>query len=303
MRHWFTLAIVALLITGSNGCVSQKSADDLMSLNRRLEEQVIELKAWLEEKDAQIAALRDQVSPNPQLTSELKAAQAEAERLRLALEEAETRLRAAAMTPILPQQLSNALEDLANSNPQLMSYDAQRGMVKLRSDLTFALGSDQVNVNAASALQSLAQVLKTATAQPYEVRVVGHTDNIRVTNPKTKERYVDNWGLSAFRSIAVKNVLQTSGVAENRFAIGGYADQQPIVSNRPGGTELNRRVEIYLVAKSTPQLEETIVASNTQIDSHQPPQTTAQDEVVPQEEDAEKTVEVNTATEELMPFK
>ena len=58
MRHWLTSAIVFLLVAGSNGCVSQKSADDLKSLNRKLEEQVIELKARLEEKDARIAGTK-----------------------------------------------------------------------------------------------------------------------------------------------------------------------------------------------------------------------------------------------------
>ena len=167
----------------------------------------------------------------------------------------------------LPPEVKAALAQLAKANPNLMSFDSKRNMVKLRSDLTFALGSAQVSAAAASTLSRLAAVINSPAAQPYEVRVVGHTDSVPVRNAANVQKFGDNWGLSAFRAIAVKKVLQRSGVSESRLGIAGYADQQPFVANTSSGAEANRRVEIFLVAMSKHSAEPGTIAPGAAAES------------------------------------
>ena len=44
----------------------------------------------------------------------------------------------------LPAELDELLQQLARDNPGLLEYDRRLGMVKFKSDLTFAPGSDTV---------------------------------------------------------------------------------------------------------------------------------------------------------------
>jgi len=245
-----TMALcAAALFLGTTGCVAQREADDLRNLYRKAQGQIIDLQAQLEEKDAQIAALRG-ASEDASMADDLARAIAERDKLRAALADAESMLRNMNVGPLAPE-LSNALEELAATHPDLMIYDKDRGMVQLRSDLTFALGSATVRPEAASAINRLAGVLKTEAARPYEIRLVGHTDNVPVSNPANVQKYGDNWGLSAFRAIAVMKVFQSAGIAPQRMMVAGKGEFEPAVANGPRGAEGNRRVEIYLVATSS----------------------------------------------------
>lgn len=244
MKRSFKFVVMAILAATSFGCVAQQEADELRSSLRKCEEQHIELLAQLDEKDAQIAALQDAATDPEQLRNLL----ADREQLRAALAEAELKLREAASNFHLPVDLSNALRDLAEGNPGLMSYDEDLGMVKLSGDLTFSLGSTQINPAAATSLRQLADVLNTPAAQPFEIRIVGHTDNVPVRVPNNVRKFGDNWGLSAFRAIAVKDVMQKAGISPERMGVAGYGEFRSVVANGPKGAQANRRVEIYLVA-------------------------------------------------------
>ena len=80
-----------------------------------------------------------------------------------------------------------------------------------------------------------------------EIRIEGHTDNMRLTH---NAQYRDNWELSAARAQAIMIKLQErTGLAPSVFAIGGFGEFQPIGDNATQtGRELNRRVEIYIGA-------------------------------------------------------
>lgn len=241
--------LLAALALTATGCVSQKAYDDLRSAYRQSESQVLDLQAQVEQLQTQIDALR--ASSGSQ--AELAELMAERDRLRQALADAEQRMRGLQSTTILPPEVDSALKDLAAKNPGLMTYDPELGMVRFNSDLTFALGSTEVSPQATATLNQLAAVIDSASASGYEVRIVGHTDNVPVRNPNNVRRFGDNWGLSAFRAIAVKDVLQRAGVSPSRMSIAGYGEYRPMVANGPKGAQANRRVEIYLVAAgSTP---------------------------------------------------
>jgi chemotaxis protein MotB len=244
INTWMILAVVAMVAVG---CVAQREADDLKTLYRNSQEQVVDLQERLAEADARIAALMGDAGSE---SNALASALAERDRLRTALDDAEERLRNAG-TVVLPPELDDALSRLAEANPQLMSYDAERGMIKLRSDLTFGLGSADVSAGATSSLGSLAKIFKSPSASQYEVRVVGHTDNVPIKNVGTRAKHPTNWHLSVHRAISVMQVLGKAGVPNTRMSVAGYGEFHPVVANAVGGSEANRRVELYLVAMTS----------------------------------------------------
>ncbi len=149
----------------------------------------------------------------------------------------------------LPAPLSNALSEFAAQNPDLVEFDAARGIVKFKSDVTFAPGSIQINDRAKDVLGRFAQILNSPAAVGYELMVAGHTDNTPIVRRATMEAgHYDNWYLSVHRAIAVGAELVRNGVSKTRLGVAGYADQRPIASNATeAGKAQNRRVEIMIL--------------------------------------------------------
>ncbi|MHC4993887.1 MAG: OmpA/MotB family protein [Planctomycetota bacterium] len=240
---------VSLLL--STGCVSQRQYDDVQNAYRRAQEQNVELTNRIAELQQQIEALKAGPRDNAQRVIELTA---ERNDLLDQLKALKAQYETLANQPppqlaavVLPQQVDEALKAFAAQNSDLVEYDPARGMVKFRSDLTFALGSADVTGNAKSSLTRLAGILNGDVASGYEVRVVGHTDNVRISRPATLAKHPTNWHLSAHRAIAVRDVLQGAGVSAERTSVSGYGMYRPVEANTGSGSERNRRVEIYLV--------------------------------------------------------
>ena len=123
-----------------------------------------------------------------------------------------------------------------------MTFDPETGMIRFRSDVTFALGKTAVQDGARGLLQKLAGVLASPAASGYEVRVVGHTDNVPVKNAANVQKYEDNWGMSAFRAISVMRVLAENGVSAGpherlglRPDAAGGAPTGPRLRGQPAG--------------------------------------------------------------------
>ncbi len=253
MNPLLKCSALTLLALGTVGCVSQQHADNLQTLYRRSQEQVIELQSQLEEKQAQIDALAARSGPKEaQLAEQLAKATTERDRLAKALAEAEKGLRSVRTGPILSPELDAALGNLAASDPNLISYDPTQGMVKLRSDLTFALGSAEVNPQAKASLARFAEILNSPMAADYTACIVGHTDNVPISKPATRAQHPTNWHLSVHRAIAVMDELQKAGVPAVRMGVAGYGEYRPITANADrSGNPANRRVEIYLVKNTS----------------------------------------------------
>ncbi|MEM1097723.1 MAG: OmpA family protein [Planctomycetota bacterium] len=244
-------ATLLLTTTLGTGCVSQLEADRARDKARAAEELVLDLQQQLQEKDEALAMLRGRTNPNPAMQERIDALEAQVASLEASLDDARGALRNAAGAP-LPAILASELERLAEANPDLMSFDEETGMIRFRSDVTFALGRTDVRDGATNLLNQLAGVLNSPAAAGYEVRVVGHTDNVPVRNAANVQKYEDNWGMSAFRAISVMRVLNGAGVPASRMSIAGYGENQPVVANGDRGAEANRRVEIFLVPATEP---------------------------------------------------
>ena len=133
----------------------------------------------------------------------------------------------------------------------MVTYDAEKGIVKFSSDLLFNKGSDEVTSSAASAVKSLCGILNSPEAQDFDIVIAGHTDDIPIQKPDTLKLHPTNWHLSVHRAISVEKIMEASNVNPNRMSVRGFGEYRPVVPNAPnkGGAEENRRVEIYIVPK------------------------------------------------------
>ena len=102
---------------------------------------------------------------------------------------------------------------------------------------------------AKEAINRFAAILNSPAAAGYELMVAGHTDNQRVSNPRTiAAGNKDNWYLSCHRAISVAEALQQDGVNPARIGATGFADRRPIASNATeAGKKQNRRVEVLIL--------------------------------------------------------
>jgi chemotaxis protein MotB len=130
--------------------------------------------------------------------------------------------------------------------PEGMERTAGGGLA-LPDDFAFAKGSADLNEAGQKAIDTLAHKLGEGENAGKKVIVKGFTDDTPVSRSSTKEKYVDNWGLSGARAAAVVRALEKAGVSSDRLngAFRGQLDPRA-----PGKDEAdkakNRRVEIYL---------------------------------------------------------
>ena len=182
-------------------------------------------------KDQQIERLRDE---NARLEQALDAAMA-------------------GQGAVLPPVVVTDLNRFAQQNPGLVEFDADRGIVRFKSDLTFPSGSAQVNPEATAAIRRFADILNNESMSDYELMVAGHTDNVPVANERTRQQHPNNWYLSSHRAISVAEAMTGAGVDKARLAAAGYADQRPVADNATAaGRAQNRRVEVVILPTRAP---------------------------------------------------
>jgi len=150
----------------------------------------------------------------------------------------------------LPVELSTMLEDFAERE-KMVTYDSSRGIVKFESDLLFERGSDNVVPAAREAVKSLCKILNSKEGKKFDIIIAGHTDDMRIAKPATRQKHPTNWHLTANRGISVLDVMAKSEIASERMSIRGFGEFRPIAPNKPNkkGNPQNRRVEIYIVPK------------------------------------------------------
>jgi chemotaxis protein MotB len=144
------------------------------------------------------------------------------------------------------EETNQALTALAAQYPDLIQYNAARGMLRFASDLTFDSGSATVKSNAVAALSALSNILTSPAAAGYDVVVEGHTDSQKISSG-TARQHATNRHLSTHRAISVIDELRNLSVQPERMMAAGWGEFRPLVPNTPSGnTPQNRRVEIFL---------------------------------------------------------
>lgn len=143
----------------------------------------------------------------------------------------------------MQEQKKQMEEATAGTGVVVTQTPDNRLKLDIPSDISFDVNRADIKPNFRAVLDTFANGLvnnPTAT-----VTIVGHTDSSgtdAINNP-----------LSLNRAAAVRNYLETRGVASSRFTIEGRGSREPLVANdTPANKARNRRVEIF-VAEPTPQ--------------------------------------------------
>ena len=79
------------------------------------------------------------------------------------------------------------------------------------------------------------------------IRIEGHTDNVKITSRLAKV-YPTNWELSAARAINVLKYLQQQGIDPKILSATAFGEYQPLADNSTAeGRAKNRRIAIILL--------------------------------------------------------
>jgi chemotaxis protein MotB len=86
-------------------------------------------------------------------------------------------------------------------------------------------------------------------AKLLNILIVGHTDDVPIGKPGTRQQHPTNGHLSTNRGHSVRMALGLAGLADGRMGVAGYGPHQPVAANNgDGNRQLNRRVEIFVLA-------------------------------------------------------
>ncbi len=121
-------------------------------------------------------------------------------------------------------------------------YQTDTGSIALDDDFFFAKGSADLNESARQSINQLASRLTSGDYANSRIIVEGHTDDTPVSRAATKEKFTDNWGLSAARAATVVRELQKANVSATRLH-GAFRGEH---ASRGGDKAKNRRVELYI---------------------------------------------------------
>jgi len=225
-----TVLALAALLAPSSGCIGKKKYDAALADNETLTAQVATLEA---EKAAEAE----------------RAAAAEAETAEVAALEAEMRRSLeAALAQI--EEMEQAQEDMKASleseieSKSVEVEEMKTGLrIRLDSDVLFASGAVTPN---AEGIEILKKAGKQLAEFPYQVIVMGHTDDA-VVKGSLASKYPTNWELAGARAAAVGRILLEAGVKGEQLAVGSRASFKPIAGNdTPEGQASNRRIEIFV---------------------------------------------------------
>ncbi|MEE2681894.1 MAG: OmpA family protein [Planctomycetota bacterium] len=251
-----TIVGTSVAVSFVAGCVPQQKYDELTTAYRTKEQQNLKLQEELDASKANQDMLRSQLADARTYLDKLETMTAQqAKELSdmegdfSSLSQRITSLRVA----VLPPELNAKLTQLHDRYPDLLSFDESTGMLEFSADMSFGMGSTDLSPAAKDAMSTLAQILNSSDANDFDLDIVGHTDNVPVNRPATKKRFPDNMHLSVGRAMAVRAQLVKDSVMPTRVKIGGWGEHRPAKANPSrGGEAANRRVEIFLVPRTTP---------------------------------------------------
>lgn len=238
------------------GCVPQQKYDELTTAYRTKEQQNLKLQEELDASKANQGMLRSQLTDARAYLDKLETMTAQqAKELNdmegdfNSLSQRITSLRVA----VLPPELNAKLTQLHDRYPDMLSFDESTGMLEFSADMSFGMGSTDLSPAARDAMSTLAQILNSSDGSDFDLDIVGHTDNVPVNRPATKKRFPDNMHLSVGRAMAVRSQLVKDSIMPARVKIGGWGEHRPVKTNPArGGEAANRRVEIFLVPRTSP---------------------------------------------------
>ena len=141
----------------------------------------------------------------------------------------------------LADDIAEALRPLVQTGQVRLMQTARGLAVEINAAVLFAPAQANLQPDSIAALEAVAQVLRTVE-NPIEVQ--GHTDRI----PIATVQFPSNWELASARASAVVRLFLGSGVAADRLAAVGYADNRPVeTDDTPEARARNRRVTLIIL--------------------------------------------------------
>jgi chemotaxis protein MotB len=248
MRRAFLMT--ACIVLAAGGCVRQDRYDNTVTGNRTLKEQLVAAQRECDTANANLETVQQQLAKaretNSALQSQVGTLDGDLQKQAARYDDLLRRVSQLDLGP-LPMDLAQALDQLAARFPDVLSFDAATGMLRFASDFSFDLGSAELKPEASATITTLAEILNSKEAQPFEIRLIGHTDNVPIERPATRAQHPTNVYLSVHRAISVRDGLVAAGVSPTRFEVAGYGEFRPVAPNGPKGAAQNRRVELVLV--------------------------------------------------------
>jgi chemotaxis protein MotB len=140
------------------------------------------------------------------------------------------------------QAIQNVLDPEIQKHEVTMSMRRDGLVVSLKEMGFFESGSATIRPDSMDALSRLAKVLK---QRQENIRIEGHTDNIRIHNA----HFASNWELSTTRATEIIRLLITQfGLPPSRLSAAGYAEFHPTATNdTAAGRAQNRRLDIVIL--------------------------------------------------------
>jgi chemotaxis protein MotB len=148
------------------------------------------------------------------------------------------------------KQLSSALAPEIQRREVVLKANREGLVISLREIGFFDSGSADLRANSEAAVQRIAGVL---SAQPNNIRIEGHTDNVPIHNTT----FASNWELSTARATEMIRLFITRyNLPATRLSAAGYAEYHPVAGNDSvEGRAQNRRVDIVVLASSSERPE------------------------------------------------
>jgi chemotaxis protein MotB len=113
----------------------------------------------------------------------------------------------------------------------------------LPNDVLFAAGSANLKSEGQSLLGELVDELQ---GVPYQIVVIGHTDNVPI-GPALAKRYPSNWELAGARAASVVRMMAADGIPPEQLLAISMGDTRPIAGNDTAeGRARNRRIEVRI---------------------------------------------------------
>jgi chemotaxis protein MotB len=146
------------------------------------------------------------------------------------------------------EAIVSELKDQIQNREVTISKLEESLSVAFIDSVLFELGKASITAEGREILARVGKILK--SVQGRQIRVVGHTDNIRILS-ENRYRFPSNWELSAARAASVARYFQSNtGLDPRNLEVVGRSFYEPIASNKTEkGRGQNRRVEVTIAPK------------------------------------------------------
>jgi chemotaxis protein MotB len=149
-------------------------------------------------------------------------------------------------------QLQQRLQEMINKGKVQILQSNWGISIDINASILFGSADADLNQDARQTLNTISSILK---AEAYPIRIEGYTDNKPIKN----RNFPSNWELSSARASGVVRYFIQQGIASERLAALGYAENNPIADNNSEvGRARNRRVLLKILADDIDQASNDI---------------------------------------------